>query len=212
MSTQEPRIRVQTQCCDQHDCTETYRMGTGERGYCSLECWSYATASQLLESVQRDHRWCANCFRRLRTVTPPPPEWHFGGDQAVTREAVIGWAVPEPHTVEADGERLQASSIPGEGLRATDQTTRRNICSCGVTHHGTIERSTLSKSACRQHATRLAEAITARQELGLHQHEIDPPALRYAVSELKSTRDLAGDDGEIFHRSLAAVLRYKRRS
>lgn len=194
--------------CDRSSCDATYPAGGGNRGYCSPRCWSIATAADLIRGIRFDHTFCASCFRRLRTVIPPGRAATSTDRYKDVPECAIGWAIPENHTITGDGEILQSTrTLFGMEMVPSDQTTRRRVCSCGVTHHATVERATLSKAECHHHVTRLHDALEDRRDRGAHEYDVDLDALRAAVLTLKSRRALAGDDALVFRHGLAVALR-----
>lgn len=211
MSTTATERPVSRQC-DRDACDESYRAGTGHAGYCSDRCWAWGRADQLLDTVRNDHRFCASCFRRLRTITPPPDEAFFGTNQ-VTARAAIGWAMAEPETTRVDGEVLTLEQTPtGLEAVATDRLTRRQGCSCGTTHHTTTERSTLTKRECIAHAKRLSTALTDLRNDGVHDDVHDRDLFLDAVRKHKSTDRGTYNDAYVFWRGLAIGLLAAARS
>lgn len=93
------------------------------KSYCSHECYLHGEGERILRHVTRDHRWCASCWRPVKTVNKPPttrytkaPD-HPEKDRWQLKDIVIGYQYPTKHMVVteaalggSDGDRLIAPS------------------------------------------------------------------------------------------------------
>lgn len=195
--------------CDRDSCSETYYSEalSGHAGFCSRVCWAQATAHRLLSGVCNDHKYCANCFRRIKLVVPPGRSPSSKDKLKDVPECAIGWAYYEGHTIRADGEAIRPRDEAGAWVFApTGDIQRRQTCSCPVTHHKTVDTRTLSKSECVDHVRRLTTVLDERRADGHHNYALDTDAMVHIARSMKSDRDLSGDDRHIFRRSLAVGL------
>lgn len=92
--------------CEREDCDEQFSEQTAVKGsYCSRECFHRSKGANALSEIQRDHRFCATCFRQLKDVTPKS-DLDLDRVGPITSEAVIGFQHPRPeaeHVVDVTG-------------------------------------------------------------------------------------------------------------
>ena len=207
----------QCEFCDGH---YPYRRGLS-RTYCRWRCYGRDIATDLLNTVRRDHRYCSSCFRKLKDVYPPEPDtapqsvWakvspgtpEFGhhhsdicvGGRTGREEARPGydWGVGEQFAL-ADpvGDEWSAEPI---GEKST------KVCECGVTHHATIDYlvTDLSKDEAIVRTERLADAVAALAAEDKHDEAFDRDALFDFVRRVKSESRLQGRDRRVFRNALA---------
>jgi hypothetical protein len=63
-----PQRRLQ---CNFNGCTETGEKHAFQGGYCSEDCKIRAKATDVLDTIQSDHRFCSSCYRPIKTVFRP---------------------------------------------------------------------------------------------------------------------------------------------
>lgn len=147
----------------------------------------------LLYTIERDHRFCANCFKKKKDVEEPP-EW------ADVNDCVIGWAWPHEHV---ETEFLPRTTRSGE-----DGTLKPTmVCSCGTASSTTRRRpvsvetakeyaSSLSAAAWELHYEYRNRAVTAADEQAWRDMRIagalahDPDALEEAIEHFKRKPEL----------------------
>lgn len=140
MSTQPERTTVVE--CRYPGCDEFGREYTFHHGkYCSNTCELKHDGRKQLRKLMYDHCRCFTCFRALKTVAPPKPDfefderghgWTFNEDgeptlefysQDVTRNAAVGFQYPTEHSTKGEKQR-------------GDAVITGTICSeCGNTDH-----------------------------------------------------------------------------
>jgi len=110
--------------CKYPDCDEFGNVWEFRHGkYCSSECDTRHEGRQALNEIRYDHRRCFTCFRELKTVNPPKPDfeftknghgWTFTEDgeptlqyysQEVTRKAAIGFQFRTEHATIGEKQR-----------------------------------------------------------------------------------------------------------
>lgn len=109
-------------------------------GYCSKACYYRFKGANVLEEIQRDHKFCATCFRQIKTVARPDgvevrtdPVEH---EAAVNEEKnlFIGWQYATKHMEVAEDDLGGINTNP-EGhdrLIAPSQVDfTRWSCICG---------------------------------------------------------------------------------
>jgi hypothetical protein len=173
------------------------------------------TAREVVDELTYDHRWCANCFSRIREVENPdllsggkkPPEW------------LVGRQYPTGNT--QTGVDDTGSETPAHADKIVDVSENhrlKQICECGATKHDTRRRP-LPKDRLIEVAQNLSDAVwdlreeylsgSREQVAKARKWSHDPSALPYAVGELKSKPDLQFRDQRILIRSLAIALRHE---
>jgi hypothetical protein len=127
--------------CRHPDCTEHGRKWNFQGKYCSNKCEVRHEGRGQLESLIYDHCRCFTCFRELKTVNPPKPDFEFTANghgwtrdedgeftleyysQEVTRQAATGF------------QFLSEAATKGEKQRG-DRVITGTICdACGNTSH-----------------------------------------------------------------------------
>jgi hypothetical protein len=143
MSTQLARSTIIE--CRHPDCTEHGHKWEFHHGkYCSNACEVRHEGREHLEGILYDHRRCFSCFRRLKTVNPPKPDFEFTKDghawtkdedgeltlkyysQEITRQAATGF------------QFLTQAATKGEkqhGERVITGTICDACGNCDHTHH-----------------------------------------------------------------------------
>jgi hypothetical protein len=179
--------------------------------YCSIRCKYRALARSLLATLRYDHRFCANCYRQIRDVEPPKPDYEFTGRQQETKKAAVGFATPTQHTIRGVDKR-----DAGIGLTDAARYRARAICECGATHHLTVERP-VSKQTALAYGRHLADSIRALRDEYLAgsprdakraaEWDFSYPLLMEAINHLKSQPDKQGDSEHVFVTALATALR-----
>ena len=197
--------------------------------FCSGRCEYRALAESVLDVLRYDHRFCASCFNRLKTVTEPRQVTEWGGttgsrylaDQDVVQEAFVGMAYPTKHamlSVAAQGGGNEETNTAPEEFAPNDQTYRqRRNCECGVGHHA-MRDWPLSKADALDAARNLAGSLTElRDELSAgspaeaeraRRWEFSRDLLLYAVGSLKSDPARQFDERRTFISALGTALRY----
>lgn len=157
-------------------------------------------ASVVLETVEDDHRICANCFRVIREIATVEERVAADGDASAP-------ALPTPET-QSGVAQVGQSSIPRP----------KQVCDCGAAHHRTRLRCA-SKETAVERAGNLSTAVDAlrdayrdadaerlRRRVETWAHSTD--ALEYAMGAFKSRPALQGHrDTALYRRALAVALR-----
>jgi hypothetical protein len=147
--------------------------------YCSNKCETRHAGRKQLRSLIYDHTLCLTCFRTLKTVNPPKPDWEFD-------ERGHGW------TIDENGEQT---------LEYYDQTQSR---SAAVGFQFGTEHATKGE---KQRGDAVITG-TICQQCGNTDHKHHDPALadRTAVGRLATLLDQDDDvvfDAEALHRVYA---------
>jgi len=127
--------------CDHPSCSTIGKRWEFQSGYCSTRCVVKDKGREQLASLIYDHTRCFSCFRRLKTINPPKPDFEFTErghgwtrdedgsttlqfyDQEVTRQAAVGFQFPTQHS--GKGEK-----------QLDDRVITGTICdACGNTDH-----------------------------------------------------------------------------
>jgi len=170
MSKSSTSIECKYPDCDKFGKVWEFRDGK----YCSSECDVRHQGRQELNDLKHDHRLCYTCFRVLKTINPPKPDfefienghgWTFDEDgnptlqyysQEVTRTAATGFQFRTEHATIGQKQR-------------GDQVTGGTICRrCGNTDHT----AHLPVLADRASIGRLVNHLAASEDT-----EIDPHIL-----------------------------------
>lgn len=132
--TAEPRPVDPTIQCNAPACETFGKRGTFRHGlYCSDECVVRDDGFQALKSIRFDHRVCFSCFRTLKTVEDPKPDFEFNErghgwtldvesgefslefySQEVSRDAACGFQHLTPNAGKGEkqhGERVITGTI-----------------------------------------------------------------------------------------------------
>lgn len=122
-------------------CNRPFRKATGVRGsFCSHRCYSIhrrrKDARDILNQLDRDHRFCGTCFRQTKTVDEPP------GERWGLPDCLVGFEYATEHATEA------------ETTVSVDEYGRERIvghsgkgCECGNTAHYQSEPALQSRFA-----------------------------------------------------------------
>ena len=115
--------------------------------YCSTDCETRHDGRRALRSLIYDHCRCYTCFRELKTVNPPKPDWEFTEnghgwtidedgtptleyyDQTHSRDAAVGFQFPTEHSTKGEKQRGE-TVVTGTICRACGNTDH--------THHDPI--------------------------------------------------------------------------
>lgn len=173
-------------------------------------------AEEILDTVISDHRFCANCFRKIREVEPPgmrsggkaPPEW------------AIGFAYPTKDTIQGVGEGFSPRDPVGDDWAYTpdeESYTQRRICDCGATQHRTQEERYTTERAIER-AKNLSETIeelreeyyagSAAEVVKARQWEHSKDALLDSLRKLKAKPKLQYRDHDILERALKLAVKH----
>lgn len=193
--------------CQCEFCDGYYPHSIGfNRRFCRRDCKYRSIARDLLTKIKFDHRYCASCYRKLKTISPPTLTEKSARkgkpipDAAIGRQNYHDHAVPDVRNVSrGSAEHSYPSVIPEV----------RMTCSCPVNHHTTVDRPTggLSKSDAIQHTDRLTDTLDALYEEQVHDTEYDTDVLFSFVKQAKSRPGLQGRDQEILRNGLALAIR-----
>lgn len=160
--------------------------------FCSTDCHQThrrsKRASELLELVEHDHRFCYNCFAQLKEVHKPagksvvvgpslhdPEGWGQASDvligfQRRTEEAEIG-----EKSLDVDDES------PGDRPIVEDGVATGTICRCGATDHRDVEPAIRDEIAPARLATQLLAAIDLLGREDKHEIDVLGPAVRSSL-------------------------------
>lgn len=103
------KVNCQYNYCDQIGLYHEYY----KNKYCTEDCYHQEHARKILSDFVPDHKYCASCGVKLKTIERPPETVH---------DCVIGFQYPTPEA--SSGEKTTASGLVRVGL----------ICgACGTT-------------------------------------------------------------------------------
>lgn len=164
MSTQSDQQRDPTRECRHPECDELGRKWEFRDGeYCGTECQVRHAGREVLVSLLYDHRVCFTCFRDLKTVNPPKPDFEFTErghgwtldedgeptleffDQEVTREAATGF------------QFLTGDATKGEKQRGERVITGTICDACGQTDHTDHDATLADREAIARLIDRLGD-------------------------------------------------------
>lgn len=206
MSTTAPRATAtERNSCSRDDCDERV-IGTGYRDdYCSPNCWKLGTATELIHGVENDHRHCASCYRKLKGINPPPPDWYFTSETQIAKQCACGWQVYDGECPTGQADRgLFGEEIP---RWAIEPPAWKPICQCGATHHQTVERTKYqSKRELFELAERLLAAIEDRGRRGTADHGVDAERFMALVRSWKRDPERQYPDAKLLRVAIAATL------
>jgi hypothetical protein len=204
-TTTPPGTRYDVRECEH--CDGHYPLAYGfNRRFCRRECKYRNIAQSLLDGVRYDHKYCANCHKRLKDISPPAVSRRSAEKGRSPPECAVGRQQWRSHTVhdqhnigENSGDRAYPSLDMREGM----------ACSCSVNHHTTIDRPNggLPKETAIEYADQLADALDERREADAHHTEFDRAAFLAFVERGKSRPGLQGRDQEILRNGLALAIR-----
>jgi len=151
MSTTSETADGPTRECKHPNCSTIGRVWEFHHGkFCSNECETRQNAREaVLASIEYDHTVCYTCFRTLKRLIEPKPDFEFterghgwtldeDGEptlvfysQEITRQAAEGRQYLTPPA--GKGEKQRRANV-GQGL--TDEVVTGTICeACGQTDH-----------------------------------------------------------------------------
>lgn len=99
--------------------------------FCSGTCWYRHKGRKILDQIESDHRWCATCFRQIKTVLKPPisdsidvegPD-HAGRVDTGPKDVLVGWQFATEHTT------WGLDDVADDEYRTLDR--QRWSCECG---------------------------------------------------------------------------------
>lgn len=170
--------------CRHPDCTSLGRKWEFQGDYCSDRCETRHDGREALAAIKYDHCRCFTCFRALKTINPPKPDFEFVAnghgwtrnadgditleyyDQSVTRSAATGFQFLTPTAGKGEKQR-------------DDRVITGTICThCGQTSHVEHDEAVADRDAIG----RLATLLDADDDV-----TIDPETLHRTYSE---TRDV----------------------
>lgn len=174
MST-TPTTTPPTVECRAPDCTTLDKKWTFHHGkFCSTECETKHAGREAISQFKFDHTRCFTCFRQLKEIEPPKPDFEFTErghgwtlddegeptlefySQEQTRDAACGFQYPTEHA--GTGEKTRPHQI-----------VTGTICGyCGNTDH-TDHYATLADRAA---IGRLASLLAAEDDLVIDVHEL----------------------------------------
>ena len=192
----------QCEHCDGH-----YPLSIGfNRRFCRRECKFRALAQRLLDGVRYDHKYCANCHKRLKDISPPAVSRKSAEKGRSPPECAIGTQQYREHTVHDQGN---VGDARGERAYPSLDLRGRMTCSCPVNSHTTIDRPNggLPKERAIEYAEQLADALEQRREAEAHRTEFDRSVFLAFVRRGKSRPGLQGRDQDLFRAGLALAIR-----
>lgn len=204
-TTAPPGQRHTIQQCE--NCDGHYPLSIGfNRRFCRRECKFRAIAQRLLDGVRYDHKFCANCHKRLKDVSPPAVSRRSAKKGRSPPECAVGRQQWRSHTI-----RDQSNAARGESQHSYSSLDLRGrmTCSCPVNSHTTIDRPNggLPKATAIEYAEQLADTLEARRETDAHHTEFDRGVLLAFVESGKSRPGLQGRDQELLRNALALAIR-----
>ena len=132
--------------CSRDGCTEQFPPHASVAGsYCSRRCGTIdehrKTARDILNQIERDHRFCATCFARHKEVDVPPsghsvnigPVRHAGRARMLSKNCLIGFQ----YTTHWADEGVRTRSVDEYGRERL--VSHGPTCDCGNTHHRQTE-------------------------------------------------------------------------
>lgn len=147
--------RPSTVECQHPDCDAVGRAWQFDE-YCTSECEVRHKGREVLEQFLYDHTRCFTCFRQLKTINPPKPDFEFTAkghgwtmdedgeptlefySQETTRQAATGFQFLTEHSAKGEKQR-------------SDRVITGTICdACGNTDHTHHDTALASRRAiCR---------------------------------------------------------------
>ncbi|QLH80964.1 hypothetical protein [Halosimplex pelagicum] len=190
--------------CDRDACEQTFPKGAGAEGsYCSQRCADLVTGRNLVQHIQRDHRFCHNCFRQVKeiervdkTLIVGPVEHDSVADTFA--DCIVGYE----HLTEHGelGERQDGHYVLDEdaGGRAPsgDAVVTGTVCSCGTTDHRDdyLRREGITSTPAA--ARRLCDILALLGREDQHDKTVDATQLVDAVGGDPATADWERAVGE----------------
>lgn len=184
-----------------NECGDPYPSdgGVSDRPFCSLGCWAAKESRRIWAIVSSDPRFCATCFRQIRTrggwepigptagaserrVLEDPPEWASPSlDPSIETVPCSEGDVPERRGVYRASESAPLEWVRERGVSPT-KTADRAICPCGATHHGAVWPVLLTRvDEVGGVVDRLADAFHVLEGEGRFNYAVDMNGVRLFV-------------------------------
>jgi hypothetical protein len=196
--------------CQCENCEGHYPLSIGfNRRFCRSQCKYRSLAQSLLDTLRYDHRYCANCYRKMKSVEPPGLSKKSAERGKSIPECATGRQYYREHCQQDLRNTHRASSEHGYASVSLDS---RMTCSCPVNAHTTIDRPAggFSKEQATEHAERLSDALRALYDEQAHGTAFDDGALVAFVEQAKARPGLQGRDQEVLRNALAFAIRRAR--
>lgn len=162
-------------CEDEFDVTDAYR-----GSFCSPDCYQRHKGESVLRNIAGDHRWCATCFRQIKSVERPTAAFvdQLQGDE--TKASVVGFQYETPHTERAVDE------FGGDGTATRPVERSRWGCECGA-----VDPSTRTEVLCRvETATTIASLWACLCDLWTEDNVAHRPSRADYFAALRDGDDL----------------------
>lgn len=98
-STQDTDPEAERYPCSYPDCEENRPADAVGGSYCSADCFYRHKGRKAISEIKRNHKWCATCFRPVKSVLPPDED---------CPDFAIGWQFPTEHTTHAEHEATRS--------------------------------------------------------------------------------------------------------
>lgn len=174
--------------CSRDNCHERFTTSNAVDGsFCSRLCrdidTNRKTARDILNQIERDHRFCATCFARHKEVDKPPqnhsvnigPVRHPGRARMLAKNCLIGFQYTTHWADEGDRTRT-VDKYGRERLVGHGPT-----CACGNTHHRQDEASLSTRFAFEYGHKQLVDAVAELRSEGKTDAQVDRDALDAAL-------------------------------
>lgn len=170
-------------------------------GFCSVICEASDRAETVMNIIVHDHRYCTNCFQKIRDVYPPGrslhssdvvahEEWGAEDDPYAffrngVPECAIGRAYPLPHCRRSsNAEVLRRVDGVSAGYEPhPDLWKERAVCSCGAMHHQTITPQLRARRLRGEYGRNLSDTIRQLLYEDEHEQRHDPDVLLSALQD-----------------------------
>lgn len=124
--------------CDAPDCTVVFDPAASYQGsFCSEDCAYRHRGQKVLNKIESDHRWCATCFRQIKTIDRPEGKYELKvegpkgrNDENVKKDCLVGYQYKTEHTTwGVDEGRSESEGRVFENPERIE--FRRWACTCG---------------------------------------------------------------------------------
>jgi len=179
---------TETYQCSRDACDRRFSRHAGVDGsFCSTQCRDAhhhrKAARDILNQLERDHRFCFSCFARHKEVDKPPaghtvnigPVDHPGRTTLLSKNCLIGFQ----YTTRWADEGQRTRSVDEYGRERL--TGHGPTCECGNTHHRQHEPAIRDRFAYEIAHTTLVEAVAELRAEGKTDAHIDEDALDAAL-------------------------------
>jgi len=166
--------------CATPDCPNTFSPGDAVAGsFCSEACKHRHTGQKLLNAVQHDHKFCANCGTQLKEIEKPTDETLRQIDGFHSTTALVGYQYRTP---QADTGEIDIDDTPGREAVSTG-----TICGeCGNTNQSEVFPEDHDRHLL-EYGQRFLESLREKRREGVHDKRIDEQEFFDALVE---TEDL----------------------